>query len=188
MIAAASFSSASWISSRLSKRIRSLPKPANHLCSYITDRCLPSRALISMPRLVIRPMMPRCLRWVRHRLKSAYSLAGLLRGRPGNLQSQESHPCTSRTSQSHACSHRRPRSQEECPRHLRRCVVWSLACFCTLGWAPFPGAWGLGLGARYRGAINAGPPPIDLVMFTQASQHAWCNCSQAQAALQSRRR
>ena len=30
MIAAASFSSASWISSRLSKQIRSLPKPANH--------------------------------------------------------------------------------------------------------------------------------------------------------------
>src|SRR5256885_8714561 len=29
---------------------------------------------------------------------------------------------------------------------------------------PISGAW-------YRGAINAGPAPIDLVMFTQASQH-----------------
>nr|AIA09241.1 hypothetical protein [Comamonas jiangduensis] len=71
MIAAANFSSASWISSRLSKRIRSLPKPANQLCVLsTTHRCLPSRSLLSMPRLAIRPMMPRCLRWARHRLKS----------------------------------------------------------------------------------------------------------------------
>jgi len=32
MIAAANFSNASWISNRLSKRMRSLPKPANHPC------------------------------------------------------------------------------------------------------------------------------------------------------------
>src|SRR2546429_2303965 len=38
---------------------------------------------------------------------------------------------------------------------------------CALPICPFPGP----PGAWYRGAINAGPAPIDLVMFTQASQH-----------------
>jgi len=50
---AANLSSASWISSRRSKRIRSLPKPANQLCVLSTTHlCLPSRSLLSMPRLV----------------------------------------------------------------------------------------------------------------------------------------
>ena len=44
MIAASNFSSASWISSRRSKRIRSLPKPANQPCvRSTTQRCLPKR-------------------------------------------------------------------------------------------------------------------------------------------------
>src|SRR5256885_2238999 len=51
--------------------------------------------------------------------------------------------------------------------HLRRCAAWSRACLCPWGLGPFPGP----PGAWYRGAINAGPAPIDLVMFTQASQH-----------------
>ena len=40
-------------------------------------------------------------------------------------------------------------------------------CLCPWGWGPFPcppGAW-------YRGGINAGPAPINLVMFTQARLH-----------------
>ncbi len=50
MIAAASFNSASWMSSRLSKRMRSLPKPANHPCVLsTTQRCRPSRSLLSTP-------------------------------------------------------------------------------------------------------------------------------------------
>lgn len=59
MIAAASFSSASWISSRLSKRIRSLPKPANHPRVRSTfQRCLPSRSLLSTLRLAMRLAIP----------------------------------------------------------------------------------------------------------------------------------
>lgn len=68
MIAAASFSNASWISSLRSKRILSLPKSANQLCVFsATHRCLPNRSLLSMPRLAIHPMMPRCLGCARHR-------------------------------------------------------------------------------------------------------------------------
>ena len=63
MTPAVSLSSASWISSRVSKRIRSLPKPANQLCvRNSTQRCLPGRPLLSIPRLAILPMMPRSFR------------------------------------------------------------------------------------------------------------------------------
>lgn len=49
MIATASFNSASWMSSHLSKRMRSLPKPANHPCVLsTTHRCRPSRSRLSM--------------------------------------------------------------------------------------------------------------------------------------------
>lgn len=45
---ATNFNSASWISSRRSKRIRSLPKPANQLCVLsTTHQCLPNRSLLS---------------------------------------------------------------------------------------------------------------------------------------------
>ena len=50
MIAAANFSSASWISGRRSKRILSLPKLANHLCvRSTTQQCWPSRSPRSIP-------------------------------------------------------------------------------------------------------------------------------------------
>ena len=54
-----------------------------------------------------------------------------------------------------------------CLWHLQRCAAWSQACLCRWGWGPFPGP----PGAWHRGAINAGPAPIDLVMLTQASEH-----------------
>ena len=66
-----------------------MPKPANFPCVHsTTQRCLPSRSLLTTPGLALRPMMPRSLRWDLHRLKSlplsACSLSGLLRGRPAN--------------------------------------------------------------------------------------------------------
>lgn len=47
-----------------------------------------------------------------------------------------------------------------------RCVAWSRAGPCPSGWARF-----LTPGALHRGAINAGPAPINLLVFTQAGQH-----------------
>ena len=48
MSAADNCNDASWVSSRLSKRIRSFPKPANQLYVFSTaQRCLPSISLLS---------------------------------------------------------------------------------------------------------------------------------------------
>ena len=66
MIAAANFKSASWMSRRLSKRIRSLPKPANHPCVLsTTQRCLPSLSLPQMgtAAFVVIAFVSMQLRW-----------------------------------------------------------------------------------------------------------------------------
>ncbi len=88
MMEHASESNAKWISMRRSKRIRSLPMPANQACvRSTTQRCWPSWSLRSMPLRAIRAVMPRCLRALRQRSMSsalsACSLPGQRRARPG---------------------------------------------------------------------------------------------------------
>lgn len=115
---------------------------------------------------------------------SACSFDGLLRGRPGKpaiagiasthfsniLESSMFAPLTSITSgMPLACS--------------TMCRLEpSFPVFVSVG----PASWLSG--AWYRGAINAGPAPIDLVMFTRASQHGLVQLLPTPAAFQSRRR
>lgn len=171
MIAAANFSSASWISSRRSKRIRSLPKPAN-------QRPLHHPPVFAQPLAALNassgnPANDAPLPQVGSASLEVVAFVGV-------------QLCRSSTGTSWQASNRRNRVHAPLE-HLGVVPVRAadqdhqrdasgiyndvslgaeLASVRRVGprcLAP-PGAW-------YRGAINAASAPIDLVMFTQASQH-----------------
>lgn len=86
-MAAARESKARWVSSRRSKRTRSLPNPANHAwVRSTTQRYIPRRSLLSIPFRAMRAVM-RCRgKSARHRRQSyplsACNFSGRFRGRP----------------------------------------------------------------------------------------------------------
>lgn len=150
-----------WISSHPSKRIRSLPKPANHPWVYpITQRGRPNRSLLSTPRQAMRALISRrsgkrdseVARYSHSPCWHAACLVGIVAvvSYPRDLATRQAMP---QIRWNHDDWILLPAPRGGYLGALPRCGVCCLICLCRSGYALFPAPRGLATLAPSRLAL-----------------------------------